>query len=283
MANTFKDYSSQILEKIPIARKNDATGFLVKPSPAQLRNYCDFLLTAKMSNDDIKTLKSFLLTTNDNDEVAILLKKVDIDKFRPIQNFLEGKILNPAPIIIEMTAILIDFKPRPYFKFQKGKNLESKIDDSTEKSKNEENKEKEIVDGNIKKKPTFIKIAAGVLGLAGISSIGFVNFKNDAQTNCMQWKDNHYERVDCNLNTTSNLYEQNPIEIYSPEVYELKKINVDENTVFFKNGKATVFYLKINDSVLEYYNRAGFHPVSNKPLKPITKYMITKYVKNQKK
>lgn len=278
MQYTFKDYSDQIVKKIPFVRENDTTGFLIKPSPAQLRNYCDFLFKNGLTEFDQNTFGSFFGTANKEEDLSVLIHKIDIDRFRPIQNYLEGKISNPAAIVIEMTAILIDFNPRPYANFKKNNGV---YEEGFFKDKSEENI---AINKTRVKKNNYKK--AGIIGLLSISSIGLGIFginslkttEDSIKSNCMQWQIDHFELVDCNLIEKNDLILQEPIEVYNPELFKLKKIEVDKETVFFKEGKAVVFYIKINDSVLEYYNAPGFHPVSDKPLRPITKYIIRKYI-----
>ena len=57
----------------------------------------------------------------------------------------------------------------------------------------------------------------------------------------------------------------------------LKRIEVTKATSFFVAGKAVVWYSKVNGKP-EFFTTHGFHPVTGKPLKPITYYMIHKYV-----
>lgn len=279
MQYTFKDYSNQIVKKIPIVRENDTTGFLIKPSPAQLRNYCDFLFKNEISELDLKTFKSFFGATNKEEDVSVLIQQIDIDKFRPIQNYLEGKISNPSAIVIEMTSILIDFTPRPYANFKKRNEIQENgfLNDELNRNKTIENTR--FNKFNYKKIGIITLLSAGSisLGIFGVNNLK----KNESfsKPNCMQWQNDHFELVDCNLIEKNDLFFQSPIEVYNSELYKLKRIEVDKETVFFKDGKAVVFYIKINDSVLEYYNVPGFHPVYNKPLRPITKYIIKKYIK----
>ena len=61
---------------------------------------------------------------------------------------------------------------------------------------------------------------------------------------------------------------------------QLRKIDVSDTTTFFKHEKAQVWYCK-KEKQIEYFNGPGFHPENGKVLKPITNYMIEKYVFNQ--
>lgn len=116
MSVTFDDYIRSVKEEIIIARQNDIRGFLVKSSPAQLRNLCLLLFDEGLNNNDKVIFESFFSATND-DDLRKKIENVDIDKFRPIRNLIEGAIYNPTPTNLELTAILISYKHRPYRNF----------------------------------------------------------------------------------------------------------------------------------------------------------------------
>ena len=127
---------------------------------------------------------------------------------------------------------------------------------------------------NIKKKIIF-----GLIGLVGISSIAYTT-KNliisDAQ--CMQWQNNHYEKVDCNTQNQQGIIKSNDIIPFDTKKAEFIKINVSDTTTFFKNRKEILWYCKVNGKP-EFFNTHGIHPETGKALKPATEYIINKYVK----
>ncbi|WP_316633524.1 hypothetical protein [uncultured Flavobacterium sp.] len=94
---------------------------------------------------------------------------------------------------------------------------------------------------------------------------------------CMQWNNDHYDIVDCDLEVQGAVV-FSKIERLDETKVNLKKIKVCDTTSFFKNGEAAVFYAKSNNTV-EYFNQLSSHP--EKPgqfLKPITNHIIDKYV-----
>jgi hypothetical protein len=94
---------------------------------------------------------------------------------------------------------------------------------------------------------------------------------------CMQWQKDHYEVVECETEEVGivNVYSKLPI---NENMLGLKKIAVTDTTTFFKHNKPVLWYCKIGDH-LDFFNGPGFHPENDKTLKPITQYMIDKYVK----
>ena len=124
------------------------------------------------------------------------------------------------------------------------------------------------------------KIGIGVLSVAGLFSVGYTAkdlIIEDKE--CMQWQTDHYEYVDCNSNTLQGFLEI-PVEPADESRAKLRKIEVTENTTFFVNDKPVVWNSKVNGEP-EFFNTHGFHPITGKPLKPITKYMIDKWVKKK--
>ncbi len=92
----------------------------------------------------------------------------------------------------------------------------------------------------------------------------------------MVWKEDRYIEVSFNPEKYNSgqlkLYDENKIENF-------KKIEVDCSTRFFDNrGKVSVWYAKNHKKELEYFSNLGSHPETGKTLKPITDYMINKYV-----
>ncbi|MGV0921561.1 hypothetical protein ACTS94_14580 [Empedobacter falsenii] len=117
------------------------------------------------------------------------------------------------------------------------------------------------------------KVIAGS-GIATILASGglFLNSVNQ-NSSCMIWKENHYEEIECE--ETSPQMNAVP---YNEIVFQLKKITKPD-TLNFENALDKVWYTKKNGEV-EFYTNYGLHPENGKTLKPVTKYILTKYVLN---
>lgn len=120
------------------------------------------------------------------------------------------------------------------------------------------------------------RIRKAVIGVALVLCIGFpIIFFAFPAKGCMQWSGDHYDIVDCDLKAADN-----NIELLDPNQIDLKRIKVCDTTSFFRNEKAVVFYARSRDS-LECFNQIGYHPERRSQyLRPITNYMIGKYVSN---
>lgn len=278
---TFNHYKNAIQEYYEIKKNDDITGILLNPTPAQLRNYCSLLVDNGLTPKDDQVFRNFFETKNGE----LLKKSIDncnTDKFKTIISFLKDKRDSEISLRVELAAVLIDFNPRPYNKFNKTEIIKNESLPIPNKNDLKENvsalpKNYTNTTENYTKKNLKKKIAIGLVSLLGLSSIGYTAkntlFKNKE---CMQWQKNHYEYVDCGKKELIQLY---PIIPVDESLINLRKIEVSKETPFFSNGKPNIWYYKRNNGEVEFYNSHGIHPETGKPLKAITKYMIDKYVK----
>lgn len=95
--------------------------------------------------------------------------------------------------------------------------------------------------------------------------------KEDAD--CIAWVGTEYEAVPCSGSELEMEFNQDLLDNF-------KRIEVTGQTEFFRHGRPQIWYYK-NGGELEYYTAPGLHPENKMTLKPITKYMINKYVKGK--
>jgi hypothetical protein len=280
---TFDEYKKAIRTQYEKKKIDDVTGILMNPSPAQLRNLCLILFDKSLSNNDEKIMKLFF-NVNEEESLRKTIEKCEISRFRPIQSFIRGEKDSDNMARIELAAILVDYNSRPYKRYmQIGGTTD--INSIEIPSTGEQNKmvsdtddlevfsEDKVIteDGNnVKKIAVFLMILLSLFFMGyTIKDISFPTKE------CMQWEKDHYEAVDC---TTEGPPVVIPIDENS---MKLKKLDSKAALVFFKNDKPIVWYSK-TDGVIELFNQSGFHPESEKPLKPITDYIIRKYKLKQK-
>jgi len=72
------------------------------------------------------------------------------------------------------------------------------------------------------------------------------------------------------------------LKVYKAERIEsFEQLDPSCETQFFnEDGSAKVWYVKNKDGKLEYFSSYGLHPKTGKALRPITQYMIGKYICN---
>lgn len=92
----------------------------------------------------------------------------------------------------------------------------------------------------------------------------------------MVWKDNHYIEVKFDANE----FRKGNLKMYREErIGHFEKIIPNCKTKFFKDdGNENLWYGKNIEGKLEYFTDLAKHPETGKTLKPITKYMIRKYI-----
>ncbi|MFV8341038.1 hypothetical protein [Flavobacterium sp. XS2P39] len=298
-----KNYKEAIKSKYEKEKTGIHSSFLVNPSPARLRMLCEMIFKENKSSDDLYSFNAFFGFEFNPDNMGKLRNQVD--RFKPIGSFLKGKTELTDITAVNMAAILVDFNPRPIQRFlketkativlteeQPGYSILDTVGYTSQEERNETSPARTIAifDNTIKAKASPLAILAQIQNKTiSVKQIGkilmlllvflvsgygvkeFISPKKD----CIQWQNDHYEVVDC---TIAGIGVLNEIKPTTAEELKLKKIEVTLQTSFFQKNKAIVWYCK-NNGKLEYFNTAGFHPENGKPLKPISQYIIDKYIK----
>lgn len=98
-------------------------------------------------------------------------------------------------------------------------------------------------------------------------------FKNEKW---MVWNIDHYEETEFD----TKVFQSNLLKIYKEDRIEsFKMITPNCSTIYFsKTGNVKLWYGKNKNKELNYFTSYGLHPETGKTLKPITKYMIKKYI-----
>lgn len=285
MVITSNDYVVVLKQKYELAKNGIYGGFLLEPSSAQLRELCLLVFDKGLKKKDEEVFANFFKPKEEKG-LRKSIENVDVEKLRTVCNFLKGISKKTNLLILNLIAVLVDYEIRPFSQFISNHKVEDvNINNTnTDEIDNEvgiENEQpKEIILEISSTKNLFKKhIGIGALGLLGIFTIGYTT--KDIlfpEKQCMQWENDHFEMVDCStkINTIGSFTEIKP---YKVEEFNLKRIFPNKSTPFFLNGKPLVWYSKIDSVTINYYNNYGFDPKTGKPLKPITEYIIEKYIK----
>lgn len=95
-------------------------------------------------------------------------------------------------------------------------------------------------------------------------------------TMAMQWQDSVYVLVAAEIQQIAS---KKQIPCDENLLQNFKKVNPDCNyPVFNANGSPNLYYGRGISENYEYFNQLGFHPVTGKALRPVTKYIFTKYI-----
>ncbi|RCW91320.1 hypothetical protein [Winogradskyella arenosi] len=106
--------------------------------------------------------------------------------------------------------------------------------------------------------------------------IGFIIYHYTTRQRWMVWNENQYVEVQFEVDK----HHLNQIKVYKEERIKLfKKITPTCDYLFFdKLGGVRLWYGKNKAKKIEYFTSLGLHPETGKTLKPITNYMINKYI-----
>lgn len=278
-------YKEAIRLKYEVEKTEIYSSFLIVPSRAKLRQLC---VERLKNNSNVDDLKSFNLFFGFEFGVGALNKlQAQTDKFRPIETFLKRETDLTDIEGINIAAILVDFNPRPFNRFikvdlnlPKEEKTAIKVIEKKEDYSVIDSSKADISKNNISHQPLKRglnkKIGIGILSLIGILSVGYTT--KDlflAEKECMQWQENHYELVDCDVQGIGGMSTIEPIR---KEILHLRQIEVCDTTTFFKEGKPIIWYCKVEGKP-EFFNTHGVHPETGKALRPVSEYIVEKYVK----
>ncbi len=115
--------------------------------------------------------------------------------------------------------------------------------------------------------------------IAGVIIIVVASFLYFPKKDCwMQWQNEEYIKVNFNAKKLS----QRKIVYCNEDILQnLKQIHPTCNTTFFIKNEPIVWYSKNPAGNYDYFTYYGKHPLTGKTLKPITKYIIAKYICNK--
>lgn len=288
--NTFETYLIAIKKQYEIAKKGTYSTFLSSPTPASIRNLCVEIFKSSNSNVDKEILKHFFDLKGDDTDKA-LIDKFDIDRLRPICHFFKGKTETPKHELVDLMALLINLEQRPLSKYLKSehKEIEEKknkpiIGFIDTKPVHEKRTSEEIAPEVLhvqNKKPIWfktngIKIASGCVIIA-ILFLGVNYFMKGEE--CMEWVNDHFEVVDCDVPNESGDRYINAKEEDS-FIADFRKINPCDTLSFKdKDGNACLWYGKSPKGEIEFFTALDVHPETGKTLKEVTDYIMNKYGK----
>lgn len=308
----FEKYKTEIIKQFAYAKENDTFGIFNNLTPAECRDYFALLYdNERLTEDDKSVMRSFF-KTKEGENLKTAINNCKLSSFRPVISFLKQETESEHKVRINLAAILVDFKIRPFNRFSKefalttdlSNNLNNEEDNrivtiSSEKEKEKEKEDDEreptepilVITGKpeepSKPKPSIvppnpswfqkysISILIGTIILL-TAIIGINYFTTEKE--CMAWMENQYEEVNCNI------LNENPNIIVIPKdeklIENFKKIIPCDTTPYEKNGKACLWYGKSeNGNEYEFFTFHGVHPETGKTLKEVTATIMNNYGK----
>lgn len=274
-------YKKAIRVKFEDEKTKEYSSFLLVPSRAKLRQLCIERLKHSESIDDLKSFEIFFSFQFESSNKNKL--QAATDKFRPIETFLKGETDLADIEGINVAAILVDFQPRPFKKF--AKLISNDLDEEDKETNLATTKPSNLIKSE--EKPAFVKdqvivpskgnlkqkVGIGslmVLGLFGVKSMFF------KEKECMEWKEDHYEMIDCKSEQVG-FANTKIIKPYDKIEFERKELTVCDTTKFFNGKKPIVWYSK-RDKIVQFFNMDGINPENDAEIKKVTQHIIDEYV-----
>lgn len=304
----FSEYKVRVLSMYKLKQKEGSLPLnLMHPTPARLKKEC-LIAFEKAKAGDIKTVSDFFGPRENHTVYEQAIRRMETDKFRPLEGFLKGKVQNPDDKNIELLAWLIDFPNRPY-KFESGVQVTEHLpivkvegeelnqplsEDDTQNFFGGDNRQPPTPEPEISgtsrfrpvlkyKKHIIITLIVIILGAVGVSikrsEIGnsLPNLLTSGDP-CMYWTGQLYLEVACDKQVPNAIV----IGLDPYRLEHFKKISRLDS--ISESDIGTVWYYKIKRDKVEFYTSGGPHPdFPKKQLKPMTMYMYNKYVKPFKK
>lgn len=114
--NIIEDYKKAIRIQFEEAKNYEYSSFLFRPSPAELKILCLLLFDKGLSKQDMEIFNAFF-RLDDHTRKRKQIENFNVDRLKPIGNFLMGKTKNTRIVCLDLIAVLVNFSPRPYKKF----------------------------------------------------------------------------------------------------------------------------------------------------------------------
>ncbi len=298
----YKDYLDAILRYYEQQRTKP--GFpprLLNPTPSKLREECAFVYQTRFEGKDLPMLRTFF-SVPENADIAKAIDRFDIDKFRPLVNYLKKATDNTEDKNIELLGWLLDFDKRPY-------NADIKYDSDdiafgtsgsimpimhTENGGGERTNESvSSASGLLSKWKNLMQKGHGwilrkrlplragsVTVLFALTAFYFINKENvfgngiTGTNECMIWTGDQYEKVSCDTPRLAGL----PIPLDKARMNNLQRITLPDTVTEKYIGN--LWYRKRGGDSIDLYTAGGRDPVDlNQDLKRLTPYIYDKYLR----
>lgn len=300
MNNNFDDYLNAILEHYEIVKNGKDADLLQKPTPGNLKKLCIQLLENGLNNQDKTIFDSYFLPTGEQTLLGIT-RTVNADsRLRTPSDFLRtGQGLKDNRKHANLVAVLVGFEPRPFLVFQNAartknerepfslndeKSTDIKKENTVAKPEKKTSHQNTIERTAIAKPKTSRNKKIALTTTASLLFFGMSGFiyHKATEEHCMVWKEDHFEKIDCEQSAISTIKGVEKIYPYNEALFEQEKIVPTDTTTFFKNGKSAVYYLQ-TDKKYEFFKQPGPHPVyQDRNLRRVTNRIISRWKASEK-
>ena len=283
---TFPDYTKLVYASFKKKQEDSEHPLLSAFTRSGIRQQCLNVYRERLNRgekQELNTLKNFFGIPGEAKDFCTLIEWYPLDKFRPLENLMQGRIQSPAPATVELLAWLIDFKYRP---FNVGMNVHLTDEEIASLEKKPEQVEGRTgMGGSVQEYGKTRKKRKGIMLIASlflaITVGGAFMIRQDRKAKeaflekkgigCMYWAEDHYEKVPCNEELADRLI----LPLNTKKLQDFKRITKTDTITEWSIGK--LYYIKRN-KVIELYTTAGNHPVeTTRTLRKLSSYMFNKY------
>jgi hypothetical protein len=274
------DYQSFVLaEYMKKKSVGDLSHRIRDLTPAKLKEECEVVCKDRYDSKDAQALEAFFKYVGDKEACLQAIGKCDIDKFRPLINFLKGSTTKPDPKIVELLAWMIDFKPRPLESAKKAHIGHPDVPitkwDKTAKVEDEKPKRTGSVKRFFALKARKVMMAGVILLIAALVLYWVWPGKADVPKRlqgCMYWTGDHYQPISCGQMRGDTLV----VPLDPEKMAHFKKITRADTIT--ENALGSIWYAKYN-GVYECYTSPGYHPIDTSlQLRLLTDYVLIKHI-----
>jgi hypothetical protein len=242
---------------------------LLLPTPANIKAEVMKICERGLHAADEKILRSFV---GEKENAAAYRNAFSISKadpFRPLVNLLDDRSINSNIRNINLLALLIGFKSRPY---HPGLQINGPIEQWANTAEPADHPVYANLPAKISSKKLAWVFAAVIVAFAGWYLISQKTAKHyTGHEGCMIWNDDHYEPIECNDRSAAQHY---PID--HKLVDHFKRIK-RQDTLTYKSIRK-VWYSNYKGR-MEFYTTNGPNPLdTNMRVLPMTTHILEKYV-----
>lgn len=285
----FDSFKSEVIVDYVSKKENGKlSSWMENPTPANLRDHAILCLKNELETDDKNIFQEFFDPKREYESLEFAIKRTDLGKLKSVQNYLIGSTKEPSEIIVKLSAILIDFQPRPYHKWKIEKLDKGDTEISESNNQTYISDEKKVEQPDIQKEDDKLenrlntnrisnfswlnkKSIVSIVGIMTMLPIGLITYNKFKDNDCAYWDGEKYIAVDCGERNI----EQEIIHVKDKSLLSLRKITRPD-TLTAKDLKK-IWYSKVNNKV-EFFTGPGYHPVNrDRALKAATIYIIEKY------
>ncbi|QEC74628.1 hypothetical protein [Mucilaginibacter ginsenosidivorax] len=282
------EYKELVLAEYDRQMKNEPSlSALLVPTPAKIKSLVIMICEqgSKLSTGDEKILESFVGKKDNAAGYRKAFSTGKADPFRPLVNLFDDRSIKTNIRNIDLLALLIGFKPRPYhpslpatitfdppIKPAPPEIVTDEPPGNPDPSENPVEPGEEPTKGKSYK---FLWIIAAVI-IAGMSWY-LISKKMEkhytGKEGCMIWDDDHYEPIECKDRSSDAPH----YPINQELVDHFKRISEPKKTLTYQSvGK--VWYSNYKGSV-QFYTDSGPNPLdTNLRVLPMTTHIFEKYV-----